>query len=212
MTKIEKPFKRIALSLSLILVMIWVMLGTSTTIAWFKDTSNQIRNIFHYANFDLLVEYKEDDTYHKLETDTAIIDDEDLYEPGFTKVQYMRVTNNGDIDFDFTIALNAFSYTLGVNKNGEEFNLKDYIKYGFVYADTEAELDTMVANRELAVEKAVTPLGEYTSDSMALAAGNTKYMALILLMPEEVGNEANYSTVQPSINFGIVVTATQQHD
>ena len=211
MKKTKKPYKRIALSLSMCLIMIWVMLGTSASLAWYQDTSKNVRNVFLFGSFELEVSYKKDGAYQKLETDTAILNEEDLYEPGFVKVQYLKVENKGDVDFDFHLSLNEFRSTPGVNAHGDEFNLRDYIRYGVVYADTEDQLDSLLANRELAAEKAVEPLNEFTSDTMTLPKQTAKYMALILRMPEEVGNEANYRNVAPKIEFRIVVTATQQH-
>ena len=44
-----------------------------------------------------------------------------------------------------------------------------------------------------------------------LEAKDTVYMAVIVCMPEEVGNEANYrGTVVPRVELGLIVSATQQ--
>ena len=99
---------------------------------------------------------------------------------------------------------------------GEEFNLKDYIRFGLIFADSEAELDNLTGipdNRKKAVEKANDLLNDYSSEQMLLGAGKTKYAALIIRMPEEVGNEANYrSDVVPEVTLGLVFTAEQIHD
>lgn len=217
MTTVKKPFKRIALSLSLIMMMLWVMLGTSTSVAWFSDTSPTLHNIFHVGEFKLEVSYKQPSGDYKLiEQNTKVLNDEDLYEPGFVKVQYLKAENKGTQDFNFKTAVQVTSYQEATNAYGESFKLQDYIRFGLVFADSEEELDNLVGmpdNRSVAVADANDPLNDYSSDSMLLAAGQTKYIALILRMPEEVGNEANYrlDTV-PEVTLGLVFTAEQIHD
>ena len=217
MTKVKKPFKRIALSLSLILMMLWVMLGTSTSVAWFSDTSTTLHNIFHMGEFKLVVSYQQEDgTYQRIEQNTKVLNDEDLYEPGFVKVQYLKVENKGTQDFDFKAAVQVTAYQEGTNVYGEPFRLQDYIRFGLVFADTEEALDALVGKpdqRTVAVSQADDLLNDYSSDTMLLAAGAVKYAALILRMPEEVGNEANYrlETV-PTVELGLVFTAEQIHD
>lgn len=217
MTTVKKPFKRIALSLSLIMMMLWVMLGTSTSVAWFSDTSPTLHNIFHVGEFKLEVSYKQPSGDYKLiEQNTKVLNDEDLYEPGFVKVQYLKAENKGTQDFNFKTAVQVTSYQEATNAYGESFKLQDYIRFGLVFADSEEELDNLVGmpdNRSVAVADANDPLNDYSSDSMLLAAGQTKYIALILRMPEEVGNEANYrlETV-PEVTLGLVFTAEQIHD
>ena len=217
MTTAKKPFKRIALSLSLIMMMLWVMLGTSTSVAWFSDTSPTLHNIFHVGEFKLEVSYKQPTGDSKLiEQNTKVLNDEDLYEPGFVKVQYLKAENKGTQDFNFKTAVQVTGYQEATNAYGETFKLQDYIRFGLVFADSEEELDNLVGlpdNRSVAVAEANDPLNDYSSDTMLLAAGKTKYVALILRMPEEVGNEANYrlDTV-PEVTLGLVFTADQIHD
>ena len=217
MTTAKKPFKRIALSLSLIMMMLWVMLGTSTSVAWFSDTSPTLHNIFHVGEFKLEVSYKQPTGDYKLiEQNTKVLNDEDLYEPGFVKVQYLKAENKGTQDFNFKTAVQVTGYQEAINAYGETFKLQDYIRFGLVFADSEEELDNLVGlpdNRSVAVAEANDPLNDYSSDTMLLAAGKTKYVALILRMPEEVGNEANYrlDTV-PEVTLGLVFTADQIHD
>ena len=212
MTTTKKPYKRIALSLSMILLMVWAMLGTSASLAWFKDTSNELHNIFHFGDFNIEVSYQtESGDYELVKSDTVIFNDEDLYEPGYVKIQYLKIENKGTKAVNIQTGVNITSCTLGINVYGEEFNLKDYIRYGVIYADDESELDSRLADRDLAKQVAVDPFDDYASEVMSLDAAGTKYMAIILRMPEEVGNEANYQfNVVPTIEFGITVKADQK--
>ena len=54
----KTPYKRIALALTLCLLILWGVLGTSASLAWFADTSPEINNIFHVADFDLVVSHR----------------------------------------------------------------------------------------------------------------------------------------------------------
>ena len=129
MTKTKKPFKRIALSLSLIMMMLWIMLGTSTSVAWFSDTSNTLHNIFHIGDFSLVVSYQQENgTYKVIEQNTKVLNDEDLYEPGYVKVQYLKIENKGTQDFNFKTAVQVTGFKKSTNVFGEEFNLKDYLE------------------------------------------------------------------------------------
>ena len=54
----KTSYKRIALALSLCALIIWGILGTGASLAWFTDTSPEINNIFHFADFDLVVAHR----------------------------------------------------------------------------------------------------------------------------------------------------------
>lgn len=212
MTVKKNNYKKIALALSLCLLIIWGMLGAGASIAWFKDTSSDVKNIFNTAEFDLEVSHRQEDGSYKIvDGATDIFDDKALYEPGYVQVVYFKVENKGDLAFDYKTAVNVLSYTEATNVYGTRFNLKDYLRFGMVTADTEEELESKLADRGLAKEKATMALNNYTSDAVSLKARATKYMALIVRMPEDVGNDANYrGNTIPTVDLGIVVSATQQ--
>ena len=95
----------------------------------------------------------------------------------------------------------------------EFIKLQDHLKFGVVTADTEAELMQKVADRELAKYNALAdlPLNTYTTEIDSLNIGETDYMALIVRMPEEVGNIANYrGDTIPKVELGLIVKASQQ--
>ena len=108
MTKTKKPFKRIALSLSLIMMMLWIMLGTSTSVAWFSDTSNTLHNIFHIGDFSLVVSYQQENGTYKVID--ATLDPHDIWYTDFINKKVPLVL---DVDVDqnnknlWTVFLNA---------------------------------------------------------------------------------------------------------
>ena len=208
----KKLYKKLILTLSLCAILLWVILGASASLAWFTDTSPKLENIFHVAQFELEVSYRlEDGTYAKMDSQTYIFDDSALYEPGYVQVVYLKIENKGTVPFDLKAAVSVNDYTTAVNVYGRTFNIQDHLRFGAVFADTEAELENDVSTRLLAEKQANMPLNNYSKDIKPLEAGGESYMALIVRMPREVGNEANYrGDVLPRVDLGVIITATQQ--
>lgn len=208
----KTPYKRIALALSLCVLLIWAILGTGASLAWFTDTSPEINNIFHFAEFDLVVSHRlTDGKWQEVDSQTKIFDEEALYEPGYVQVVYLKVENKGDRDFKFSTAVNVNGCIVATNVFGQDFMLQDYLKFGIKTADTEEEMKNSIPDRESAVEIASEPLHNYyETGAFELAPGGTKYIALIVRMPEEVGNVANYrGDTVPEVDLGITVKADQ---
>lgn len=205
------PYKRIALALSLCAILVWGVLGAGTSLAWFSDTSPEINNIFHFAEFDLEVSHRlTDGTWASIDGKTAIFDREALYEPGYVQVVYLKVKNTGSVPFEFYTAVNVNGATEATNLLGQRFVLQDYLQFGITVSDSEDAMKRSVPSREKAVEIADMPLHNYDTETAVLTSGATKYIALIVRMPEEVDNFANYrGTTVPKVDLGITVKATQ---
>ena len=211
----KTPYKRIALALSLCALIIWGILGTGASLAWFTDTSPEINNIFHFGEFDLVVSHRlTDGKWEEVDSQTKVFDEKALYEPGYVQVVYLKVENKGTLPFEFYAAVNVNGCIEATNVFGQRFMLQDYLKFGLKTADTEDEMKNSIPNRNTAVEIANEPLHKYyKSGSFELAPGGTKYIALIVRMPEEVGNIANYrGDTVPKVELGITVKADQIQD
>lgn len=213
----HKRLKKVALSVSLLLVVAWCVLGTGASLAWFTDTDEEVKNIFHFAEFDLEVSHRlEDGTWEKVEQGTKLFDDEALYEPGYVQVVYLRIENKGEVPFDWKTAVTVTDYTEPTNIFGQKFHLQDYLKFGLATAETEEKLFELVATRDLAEEVANMPLNhyyenDYTTDASELGAQEMTYLALIVRMPEDVTNIANYrGDTIPRVELGVIVSATQK--
>ena len=207
----KTPYKRIALSLSLFAFIIWSVLGTGASLAWFADTSPEINNIFHFADFKLEVLHRlTDGTWEKVDGETKIFDEEALYEPGYVQVVYLKAENKGDCDLAFYTAVNVNGCIEATNVFGQPFMLQDHLKFGVAVSDTENKMKNSVPDRDAAVELANMPLHNYDTDFAVLAPGQTAYIALIVRMPEDVNNVANYrGDTVPKAELGITVKADQ---
>ena len=207
----KRIYKQIALALSLCAIVVWAILGTGASLAWFTDTSPEINNIFHFAEFDLVVSHcLTDGKWEEVDSQTKIFDEEALYEPGYVQVVYLKVENKGTIPFEFYTAVNVNGCIQATNVFGQRFMLQDYLKFGITTADSEDAMKNSVPDRNAAVKLADMPLHNYDTETAVLEPGATKYIALIVRMPEEVGNVANYrGDTVPEVDLGITVKADQ---
>ena len=210
----KRIYKQIALALSLCALIVWCILGTGASLAWFTDTSPEINNIFHFAEFDLVVSHRlTDGKWEEVDSQTKIFDEEALYEPGYVQVVYLKVENKGTVPFEFYTAVNVNGCIEATNVFGQRFMLQDYLKFGITTADSEDAMKNSVPDRNAAVKLADMPLHNYDTETAVLEPGATKYIALIVRMPEEVGNVANYrGDTIPKVELGITVKADQIQD
>lgn len=205
------PYKKITLALSLCALIVWSILGTGASLAWFKDTSPEINNIFHFADFDLVVSHQlTDGTWEEVTDKTELFDKEALYEPGYVQVVYLRVENKGDVPFKFHTGVNVNGCTTATNAFGTTFQLQDYLRFGITISDTVEAMKASVATREMARDVAKIRLHNYETKTAVLAPDQACYIALVVRMPEGVGNIANYrSDDPPTVELGITVKADQ---
>ncbi len=207
----KKIYRKIALTLSLFLLLIWAILGTGASLAWFTDTTEDLTNIFHFADFKLEVSHRlENGTWETIDGKTDIFDKEALYEPGYVQVVYLKVENLGDVPFNFHTAVSVNDFTPGINVYGNTFHLQNYLKFGIAIANTEADMENAVKTRDFARKIATSDLCDYAPKTATLPSKGVTYLALVLYMPEEVHNVANYQeNKMPTVELGIIVKAEQ---
>ena len=207
----NRIYIQIASALSLCAIILWGIFGTGTSLAWFTDTSPEINNIFHFAEFDLAVSHRlPDGSWEEIDSQTKVFDEKALYEPGYTQVVYLKVQNKGTVPFEFYTAVNVNGCIEATNVFGQKFMLQDHLEFGITTADSEAAMESSVSDRKKAAEIADMPLKNYDTETAELMDGETKYIALIVRMPEEVGNIANYrGDTVPKVELGITVKADQ---
>ena len=214
--KLNKESYKKALTLSVFLMMLWAILGTGTTIAWFTDVTPVKQNTFVIGEMDLFVAFKNaSGIYQEIEEGTPVFDEDALYEPGYVQVVQMLVRNDGDIPFEYRFAVDVNKVTVGTSVLGNDIYLPNYLLFGVVYGDSEELLSRDIANLHATTEFAeVTgnyPLNTYSEkDEVVLEPGDERYVTLIVRMPEEVGNQANArGDVVPMVELGLNVNASQ---
>ncbi len=215
----RKFTKKHALMISLCLLVIWGILGTGATLAWFTDTTPVARNSFLVGLLKMDVSYKNDllTDYTPMYAESAVFNDQALYEPNYTQVVYLKVDNTGSMAFDYKLAVDAYDYIDSINVYGSNLHLPDYLKFGVLFGDEEAQLERDVA-QALATEDKTSVIEQFQRlnnysklDEVTVQPGQTRYVAIIIYMPREVGNEANYrkGETPPQVKLGLTVYAQQ---
>lgn len=210
----KKKWTRVALALSACLFVIWWALGTGATLAWFSD-SDSVRNEFKIGLLNMDVSYRNDivTDYTPLQGTTEAFNDEALYEPGYTQVVYLKIENKGDVDFNYKLSVTVEDVIEAVGVWGNDIYLPDYLRFGAVFAESEAALQEKVADRLTARNHAqMQPLDTWSevSEYTFEVKEDPHYAALIVYMPEEVDNIANYrGGTMPQVELGIAVKAQQ---
>lgn len=213
----KKSYTKIAFTLSICLLIMWAFLGTGTTIAWFTDTTPVEKNTFLIGELNMVVSHKlENGTYEEIDRETKVFDDEALYEPGYVQVVYLKVENKGNVPFEYKFSVDVNDVTTATSVLGNEIFLPNYLKFGVIFGASEADLD-----REVAKMRATEEFPEYTGsyplntysqkDDTVVGLGEERYIAVIVRMPEEVGNVANYRGNDiPTVMLGLNVMASQE--
>ena len=205
--------KRALLTSVLALVLSLAML-VGSTFAWFTDTASTGVNRIVSGNLDVGLEYWDKESgWLDAEDSKDLFDENALWEPGYTQIVYLKVKNGGNLALTYAMQITPVHEQLGINVDGEEFKLSDYIQFGWAVI-TVGEDDTFQFADRDAARAAVgegAQLGKTLHRQAAepMEAGAEELVALVAWMPEDVGNEANYSTVQPTIELSLKVLATQ---
>ncbi|MBQ8850070.1 MAG: hypothetical protein IJ011_07060 [Clostridia bacterium] len=212
----RKSTKRALIASVISLLLCFTML-MGTTYAWFTDSVTSINNIIKTGNLDVELEWSKDmDKWETVDKDTRIFDENVLWEPGHTEVVYLRVSNAGTLALKYQLGVNVVDEVTSTSVEGNEIKLSNYIKYGVdndvtaKYADRVAAIDA-VKDVETALANAYTSTVNKLLPKTETTEAESDVVAMVVYMPEEVGNEANYAKgqVSPKITLGINVAATQ---
>ena len=222
-----KNTKRALLFSVMALFLCFAML-LGTTFAWFTDSAISANNIILSGTLDVVLEYKTNwsDNWAPVDENTKLFEEGALYEPGYTEVVYLRISNAGSLALKYMLSFNIANEEGSTNVYGEEFKLSDYLRIG-VYSQNEyssgsnsadALMPAMFGTRENALKN----VGELNTLSSANAVicknspvlpgeDSAQIVAIVLTMPETVGNEANTmaGVEAPYIELGIRLHATQ---
>ena len=215
----NKKTTRKALVLSLLALLLCCSMLVGTTFAWFTDSVTSGNNKIIAGNLDVELEYYNGSDWEKVEQNTNVFE-QTLWEPGHTEVVYLKVSNLGSLALKYKLGINIASETGSVNVNNEAFKLSDYIQVGIIkgldetklFGSREAARAAQFEQDKLIKEGYVTESQLYPANNIPAAGGNTaEYVAMVVYMPETVGNEANYkkNETRPEILLGLDLQATQ---
>lgn len=219
----SKQTKR-SLLFSLLAMLLSVAMLAGTTFAWFTDSAVTGTNTISSGNLDLVVKKGDvGDNYALTFTDevtssTTLFSDSTLWEPGHTEVAYLQISNAGTLAFKYQLSMNIASETGSTNVNGKAFKLSDYLQYaivevgstGYATRDDARTAATNAGGKTLSTAQEDVVLYS-TSNKPEDTSPTSKTIAIIVWMPESVGNEANHKTdvTAPQIKLGVNINATQ---
>ena len=207
MTKMKTTKSALISSILALFLCFTMLLGT--TFAWFTDSVTSANNIIQSGTLDILLEYYDvEDAEWKDVNDSTDILTGDLWEPGYTDVAYLRIKNNGSLALKYALSVNVVSEKEGTNKAGETFKLSDYIYFDVVEGKEPVFADRVEA---MAAVDSETKISKGYAQSASLGANSEfVYLAMVVFMPTDVGNEANHNGENiPEIDLGINIFATQ---
>ena len=114
-----------------------------TTFAWFTDSVTSENNIIKSGSLKVAMDYAdkyEGDTTAWTDASTGAIFDYQYWEPGYSEVKFIRITNKGDLALQFKLdIIPAVAAVAG------EINLADVIDVYSVIADNAAELGNLAS-------------------------------------------------------------------
>ena len=205
----NKSTKHALLASVLSIVMCFAML-IGSTFAWFTDEVKSGMNKIVAGNLDVELEYSLDGTTWTAVNETTNMFKEDaLWEPGYTEVVYLRVSNVGSLALKYQFGINVADKVIGKTADDKDIDLSDFIEFGVV--ETEAVFaDRAAARAAVNGNTALISAGYSSAEGHLIAGEKSNILALVVYMPETVDNAANYAgDNQPSINLGIKLVATQ---
>ena len=200
-----------ALFHSIVALILCCSMLVGTTFAWFTDEVTSGVNKIQAGNLDIELEYLDGGDWKPVKSDKSVFPEGILWEPGHTEVVYLRIVNKGNLALKYQLGIGVEGETLSVTESGEVIQLSKYIHFGAVDGVSAPFADRDAARAAVTESKALT--AGYTKNGTMTATNETAYMALVVYMPESVGNEANHATGAdaPSIDLGIRLLATQMN-
>jgi len=206
-----------ALLMSALALFLCVSMLVGTTFAWFTDSVTSANNVIASGNLDVVLEYWDGDSYEEITSATKLFDDEALWEPGHTEVAYLKISNAGSLALKYQLNVNVVKETVGKAVSGADLKLSEHLVFSVVDKEITAEADLYTREEAINVAGDAKGLNSYKGPTTPLEVKNADgsnnyadYVALIIYMPDDVGNEANHNGEDlPAIEMGVNLLATQ---
>ena len=185
-------------------IMALVMLMTSllgTTFAWFTDSVTSSGNVIQTGKLDAQMYWSDElldsdsDEWNNAEGATPVFNYNN-WEPGYTEVRYIKVSNAGSLNF---------KWKLNIEANGAVTDLADVIDVYYVNP-VNAELESL--DGLTSAGKLSSVLANKTAASGNLTAGGNQIFAIAFHMDELAGNEYQ-NTALCDGGFSLKLIATQ---
>ena len=225
----KKNATKSALLMSVVSLMLCFTMLLGTTFAWFTDNAASTNNVIKAGNLDVVLEYKtlNDTDWKPVEETTKLFKEGALYEPGYTEVVFLRISNAGNLALKYSLSVIVNDEITSTNVNNGAFSLTDHLEIGYYTMDESMGqylLGAMFGTRSAAIDSvnsvngtgfkklSAAGMGAVRTDAPVLPGTDTaQLVAIVLTMPETVGNEANRKAdaAVPMVDLGVYLQATQ---
>ncbi|MBQ7821268.1 MAG: hypothetical protein IJ391_03195 [Clostridia bacterium] len=209
-----------ALFLSVVSMFLCIVMLASTTFAWFTDSVESTGNIIKTGELKVTMEYSTDNADWK-DASTGAIFNYQLWEPGYTDVKYVKVTNAGNLALKYKLDILPLSTS--------ELKLADVIDVYYAIVDTSTgtvtrdnmatkltkagTLASLIADADGVAHGVILPKEGSTTVSTdaipfpAYAQEEDVTICLALKMQESAGND--YQNISVGNGFTVRLFATQ---
>lgn len=203
-----------ALFFSILSLVLCVSMLVGTTLAYFVDSVGSVNNVISSGTLSVGLEYAKNDggaltEWQTVEGSSNVFDPHTIWEPGRVEVVYLKISNVGELALKYQLFVNIFSETPGESALGESFKLSDHLVFRVLEMSDglEAFTDDEAIARVSGLSKG---LKNYDGATRRLKASEVAYMAMIVYMPENVGDTVNnYGPNTPRVELGVNLRATQ---
>lgn len=214
---------------SLLMMLLSCSMLLGTTFAWFVDSETAQVGMIQSGTLKFDMQYALQPaeggelTWRDAEDGAAFFGEGALWEPGYTGVVYIQITNTGSLALKYRCSVQVADNVIGQNQGGEKIDLRDYVWVGVT-----APVSTPFENRTAAASAALnmqllnnqissrTEGVAYSTDASGadqdtlVGAGETRMFAVVVQMPDSTGNAANYAgDTAPGFKLKITVDAAQ---
>lgn len=191
--------QRKQLLFSIISLMLCFSMLLGTTYAWFTDSVTSVDNIIKAGNLDIAMYWNDDlsDNWKNVEEpNNQKIFDYDKWEPGYTEVRYVKIVNEGNL---------AFKYTMDILPLGAVSALANVIDVYFldpaVKITDRTRLTAPVGTLAQVIAGNIPASGKLENKDDSVTVG------IALKMREDAGNE--YQGLSIGDSFTVQLMATQ---
>ena len=198
MTKTKSTKRALLLSALSLLMCVSMLIGS--TFAWFTDSVTSAGNKIQAGTLKIDLELLEENgSWTSIKDSQKALFDYDKWEPGYTEVKVLRVTNKG------TLALKWIAKLVSANTLTDLANVIDVYVNTSVTAYPQNRADISGWDNAGTLADFVNNISNTTYGE--LEAGETAYLGLAFKMQEEAGNE--YQGMDLGGAFDIMIMATQ---
>ena len=218
--KQSRSLKQRLIASVLVLVMVFSSL-IGTTFAWFTDRAASEGNVIQTGTLKVDLLHKTGDNWISVKDNPDHkVFDYDNWEPGYTRVETLKVANLGNLALKYKLSVEALDGTAVTGANGE--NLADVIEVYITYSETNESSYSDITSSDKWVRKGTLtevlkapasfmagnlfPSGQYVDGSYGAVTGvGNQIVKIALHMKEDAGNEYQKLSIG-DVSVNIVAT------